>query len=321
MSPLATQSLAIGLETTFGTEVTPTDYIEIKDNGIENNLNSELVDDTSNTRQGMKKSTTGQKEVGGDISAYLYPDNQAWFIMGVLGTWSSETASGETIVYEHTITQADTLPSFTLQQDRGTDIVRWKGVKFNSFTITWSNNKAEISVNAIAKDEETGASYTPTNTDSNPFTFDQCTVKFGTDLTDAAGNNATDVIEGEFMYDNQAEARYASGDGTATAIKIDPKVAIGKFTGKLFFDDTTMRDNYRNQTKNAMILSFVGASIGNSENYEITFQVAKMNYSSHKVDYSSGEFIVENIEADFMYDENESKMISCVITNLTQEYK
>lgn len=316
--PLATKNLALGEETTFGTAVSPDTYIEILDEKIENNLNAKLTEDTGNTRYGQRRSVTLAQEVGGDISMNLYPDDCIHFIIGALGSVSSTTAAGETVVYEHTISQAATLKSYTLEVDRETDLVKWRGARIDSVKIEWENEIAKLTVSILAVDEETGSSYTPDNTTAIPFAFHTCEVQFGADLTAAAAASATPVASGKLSYNNNLEVQFASG--AETAHKINPKVATAELELKMFFDDTTQRDIYRNQTKKACIITFEGDSIGNAEKYRIKIKLAKINYSEHSVSYEAGSLMEEDLKADGMYDSSNSYMCQIVVTNLKSSY-
>lgn len=318
---IAKVNLALGVESVFGTAVSPSAYLEVSENGLKLDKDVQRVEDTSGTRKGALKAVTGAAKVSGSIKANAYPTAMGWWLKGALGTVASGLASGETAVYTHYITVADTLPSFTLIQDRGNS--EWQKVTsavINGFKISAKNGLVEVEINIEAKDETAGTTYTATQTIEKPFMFHQVKVGFGATIGAArtAAATGTSLMEWTAEYDNGLEVLHASG--SATPVKIVPKTASFKTTFTQVFDSITNRDRYRNLTKTAMCIDLVGDAIGAASFNTLRIEIPNAIINSHEVPYKAGDIMFEKVEAVGLYEPGENNMIRCILTNTKSVY-
>jgi len=321
-TPLAVKNLALGIESTFGTSVTPTAYGEIDSCDIKLDKDVIVVDDTAGTRKGGRQVVYGAQKVSGSVKSNVYPAFVGYWLKGALGSCSSVLKSGETAVYEHTFSQANTLPSFTLVLDRGnSEYVKYTSVVVKSLKMNAKDKLVELSVALDCYDESIGSSYTPSQATENPFVFHNVNIGFGDSISaarTAVSSSPTPVLSWDFEYDNQTQVSHASG--SAKAYRIDPKLAKIKFSFSVFFDNTTHRDAYRNLTKKAAVIRMTGASIGNSSNYNLDIELPAIYYTAQTVDYKAGNLEEEKCELVGIYDDIATHACQMILTNLKANY-
>jgi hypothetical protein len=321
-SILAVKNISLGIETDFGTPVSPSAYGEITDYNIKFDKDMTIVEDTAGTRKGSRKIVEGAQKVGGNLKGFLYPSFFGFLAKGALGSVSSALNAGETVVYKHTVSQATSLPSYTLQIDRGnTEVVKITSAKIKSLKLSSSDKLIEMDVAFDCQDETTGSAFTASQVTENPMVFHNAKVGFGADIAaarTAVGASDTPVLSWDFEYDNDPEVSHASG--SKKPYRIDPKVAKTKFDFSAFFDNATARDAYRNVTKQAAVIRIIGAAIGNASYYQIDLELPNIYYTSQEVEYKAGELLKEKCELKGLYDDSATHAVQMLIYNLKANY-
>lgn len=321
-TPLAVKNLALGVEDSFGTPVAVSAYGEVDSVEIKHDKEITVVDDTAGTRKGARKVVEGAQKVSGTVKGNAYAAFMGFWLKGALGSVNSAASGTETLVYKHTISQATSLPSFTLVEDRGnSEYVRWTSAVVKSLKMSAKDKLVEMSVAVDCYDEDAGSAYVPTQATEDPFVFHQVTVGFGAAI--AAARTAVSatpkaILGWDFEYDNQTQTSHASG--SKRAYRIDPKVAKIKFTFSCFFDNATQRDAYRNVTKQAAVLRITGASIGAISYYQLDIELPSIYYTSQSVEYKAGNLLEEKCEMVGLYDDTATHAIQALLYNLKAAY-
>jgi hypothetical protein len=321
-SILAVKNISLGVETEFGTPVSPSAYGEIKSENIKHDKEITPVDITTGNRYGPRQAVELKDTVDGPLKGLLYPSFFGFWAKGLLGSVSSELADGETIVYKHTFSQAATLPHFTLQVDRGnSEVKKITSAIVDTMKLEASDKFVDMDISVKAAEESTGADYTASQASEKPMVFHNVKIGFGADIAAArAAVAATDtpVLNWGFDADNKLEVSHVSGQ--KLTYRIDPKKFEEKLNFTTFFDNATQRDAYRNFTKKAAVISMIGAAIGEASYYQLDIELPNINYTAHEVEYNAGELLKEKCELIGLYDDDATHAIQMILYNLKANY-
>jgi hypothetical protein len=226
--------LGFGTESTYGTPVTRTAFLEInseslvaEDDVVDGNSTFSLTKDKDNFTQGRKK-------VGGNVEFDVRQQGAETLFKHALGSHGytaigTGTASGT----EHTFGIADALPTgLTMEVNRDVCSFVYHGCKINELTLNGDNEgilKASASI--IAEDEGTSAASTPSFSTSSYYKFSQCVLNVAGGTRNARTFNIT-------LNNNLTDDRYHLG---ARTIKEPQRAGRVEVSGEIEmeFDGTT----------------------------------------------------------------------------------
>lgn len=193
--------LGFGTESTYGTPVTRTKFLEInsetlaaEDDVVDGNSTFSLTKDKDNFTQ-------GRKPVGGGIEFDVRQQGAETLFKYALGT-HSYTAVGTDASYgtSHVFGMADTLPTgMTFEVNRDVCSFVYEGCKINELTVNGDNEGIlTASATIIAENEGTATASTPTFSTSSYYKFSQCVLQVASGTRNARtfsvtlNNNLTD---------------------------------------------------------------------------------------------------------------------------------
>jgi len=155
--------LSIIKEATIATAVQPDNFIRFKDGDAQ--FNQEVIENNpiqSNRHVGIQP-VLGKVDTGGQYSLDLDYNECVFFLYGAMGTIASADISSLTdaSVFRHTITTANSLPGFTMEQGKGnlTDtsnnrqnysVERAFGVLVNTLTLSANDGIVGLALTTIA---------------------------------------------------------------------------------------------------------------------------------------------------------------------------
>lgn len=322
--------IGIGLETTAGTAVPATKYLPFVSCTVRG-IQEPLLDDSA---KGIREKTwgaaLGPSRGEGDLEVYVDVENAPYLIYPALGTISSTTASGETTVFEHTITRKNTNPpkTITVIYNDTQDTRKFVYGVVNSLELTVSDGLATLSANILSKFPTSGTG-TQAITNERILAFKDYTIKIGSGATGtaalaaAASASATKVRSFSLRINNNAEVQYLSGDRSAAQISVGELEIEGEYV--LFYESTTDRVHYEtlqdgSNPVRAMIVTFTGDSIGSAETEEIQIKIPNFYIKERGIDTGISGFITENPSFAAVYDSSETKSIQIKITNMENSY-
>jgi len=271
-------NVGMAVEFTAGTQKTATIFPKWLEWTMQPMSEKALFEGARGQRNKYSDSRIRRKHGGGSIKVVPDVEVAPYFFYGALGSLSSDTASGETTVYEHTITVNDanaSMPTFTMYSEEGSIVTeRFAGTVVDTLNLEVSDSYAEMTCELIGMYPASG-SITESFEDEYLFAYDDMTVKFGTTLSNADGASATPLKGFTLNINNntQVDEAFLSGSNEAQAgyFIAGPLEVTGTYT--LHFEDTTELNKYKNNTVNAAVVSFTGNSIGNAETEEIQIRL------------------------------------------------
>ncbi|MFA5396250.1 MAG: phage tail tube protein [Methanogenium sp.] len=322
--------VGVGIEGTPGIAVAASKYLPFVTCTIRG-MQEPIVDEAAKgVRERVWGAVQGPKHGEGDIEIYADAENAAYLLYAALGTVSSTTASGESAVYEHTITRKTSNPprSMTVIYNDTQDTRKYTYATVNTLEFNVSDGLATISANFLSKFPTSGTG-TQAVTEERVLAFKDYNIKFGSGATgtaalaDAAGNSATPVRSFTLRINNNAEVQYLSGDNDAAQVSWGQLEIEGEYV--LFYENTTDRAHYEtllngSDPVTAMIVTFTGDDIGLAEHEEIEIRIPNFHLSDRATDTSISGFITESPTFVAEYDPDETKSIQIKITNTTANY-
>ena len=322
--------LGIGIESSEGIAVAASKYLPFVTCTVRG-IQEPIVDEAAKgTREKVWGAITGQKHGEGDIEIYADVENAAYLLYPALGSCSSGTASGESAVWEHTITRKASNPpkTATIIYNDTQDTRKYVYTAINTLELNVADGLATISANLISKFPSSGTG-SQAITEERILAFKDYTIKFGSGstgtaaLTAAASNTATPISSFTLRINNNAEVQYLSGDNDAAQISMGQLEIDGEYV--LFYESTAQRAHYEtlltgSDAVTAMIVTFTGGSIGSAETEEIEIRIPNFHLSERGTDTAIAGFITENPSFVAEYDPDETKSIQVKITNQTESY-
>ena len=150
--------IGIGIESTPGTAVVASKYlphVTCTIRGIQEILFDESA---KGIREKNWGAVAGPRRGEGDLEIYVDAENAPYLLYAALGSMSSDTASGESAVYEHTITRKANNPPKTLTviYFDGVDTRKYTYSTINTLEMNVSDGIATISANILSKFPSSG---------------------------------------------------------------------------------------------------------------------------------------------------------------------
>ena len=286
-------SLGFGVESTFGTGVTPTRWIEFTDESWDFRKN---IKQGQGLRVGSRVARSARRVVatadaGGDITVECISKGMGLLWQACLGAGVSTLVNGTT--YQQVFTLADSPSSWTVQKgvprvDGTVDAYTFTGAQVDSWELTFGNaDIPRLKTTWDAKDVTTATAYaTPSYAASaNLFAFSGATLYTGT-LTAptatalASGTTAIANCRGGSLSvsHDMATDRYNIGGSGRKAKQIVQ--GVRGISGKLDIEyaDTVFRDAVLNDTPMLLLLTYsAGALSSGNETLQVVIPEIKLD--------------------------------------------
>lgn len=298
-------------ESTWGTAVVPDKSIPVHmTGGIQSDNDMQFVNAARAVLPKNLDAFIGKRVHEGDYEMDLFADYPAYFLLGALGAVSSALKGGETIVYNHTITEQESKPSFTIEQVVGENVRRYAGALIAGFKLASKTGEtATLAPSLKAKSQASATKITPAYTTVRPFNWVDTVLKVG-------GSILTEAVSFELEYNNNLELLHSLNNSN------DPQfnyVKGSEVKGKIecYLDNTTLAEynDYLAKTNNALDIVCTGDAIGVSSNNQLSINIPKVFYTSAVTELGE-DYNLLKIEFEGVYDTATSKLLSMVATNL-----
>jgi len=314
MSAGILSQVSIGLETTFGTAVTPSKLIPVKaGDGIQTDIDLQTVQQVRGVLAKDQDAHAGKTKHEGSYEMALTAGNVGYFLKSALGGCASALKSGESVVYEHTLTEAETKPSLTIEQSVGEIVRRYAGSIATGFKLSVKEGEsAAISFPVAAKSQASATAVTGVSETAKVFEFSQTPGI-------VIGGTTYPVQNLEIEYKNNGEMIYGLGSHDPVAFSVKGSELTGKFELYLSSSSASEYTDYLAGTEQAMSLVFTGASIGTASNTGISLAIPRAVYKTANYPINDA-YNMLSVEFTGLYDLSTSKLISMVVTNTTAAY-
>jgi hypothetical protein len=286
-----------GVESTYGTAVTPTLWEELVSSGLVEKQ-SGIGQPTLRSRS-VRQFAPSKLETSGSIEVLGNYEGAAFLglIKAALGSASSATVVDTT--YTHTIVMADSLPALTFEiKPDGGDLAKnmqYSGCKINKMSLSCEVDGPLKGVFDILGDGRR------TIISANTTTYPTHVGAQWDDLAATLGGTATKIYGWTLEVDNGLEVHYALGQRYATAN--EPK-SERKVSGsiKCAMDGETIINLFKNQTETNGVFTFTGPLAGSTTPYSISFRVPRLVFNSDNQAPKDGGVQFLELPFDAFYD-------------------
>lgn len=286
--------MAIAEETTYGTFVTGSSFIEFESEGLTRNLNFQKLN-TIIGRRGFTRRVEGQTDVSGEITYNFHAVDELLFLKNVMaGTINAARVAASITggtMQTFTLTLGDysqqTAPaSFSLTKRVGSTTARtWaiSGCRVNQIQINGAvNQPVKATVNIVGQNMTTSSSSLGTASFSSlrPFLFFDGTYT-SDDTTTSFGTTAEDIVSFQLTINNNlisdANARRI-GSKFVRALPAGQREVNLTFAQR--FDTTTAFERYVNLTQQSIRIHMdsqvtIGSVVGNTT-YSMVIDIRNM---------------------------------------------
>lgn len=277
--------LQIGKESTYGVKPASVNQwvgiVQSFSPEEENNLQKEYGLGSRNYIQAK----IGSKSFGGKFEFLVQNFKMFEYALGSVSYGSTADGNG---MYTHTISEANDLPSFTVQAGvlGSTNFVRdFVGCKVDSLTLTAEKEEAlTCEVEFVAKNAIDGTTGTPPVADTaSYFSFYEGSVKLN-------GVQQDLVEQFELEINNNLEGLYTLGSQTITRLQEGNREY--KLSVDLIFEDNSQYLLWKNGTEFDAELKFVAP-----DNRELVITLTGCKYDSNELEHGAEDYVVQSLEA------------------------
>jgi len=315
--------LAVGRETTYGTQVTSTAYLDFMSSSLKATKERRIIEEIVVGRS-YSKEVGLSKTVEGEIECLAYAESLAfnYLLQNALGgAISTATGTGETtggLSFEHTIpigTLSGSYSSISINMRKGQSstgkVFEYWGLRVGEMTINAEvDEPVKVSFSLIGKDgtgtsNDISAAYSITS--HEPLSFVNGRVSIGQGLL-ASITTATvwHVQSVELGINNNLKSDSTSRKiGSATLDVLPLGVASVTFNVQMRFNTTTAFDAMIAGTEFAAELEFLGSTLPTSSLKKmIKFQIPRMTIAEADEPEVSGpdEILVSNVAFNVLMD-------------------
>lgn len=311
--------IGIGKETTWGTPVAVTDYVEAMSESLKLDIDRFPIKNITN-RYEEPSDQAGVKRITGDISLAGNPSQIGHFLKGALQTKSvSIIASGS--LWTNTFMSlksgdefsADTpLQPYTVEVFRDvTSSAQYAGCVVDTLAINLQPNQdVRFTAAFIGKDQASIAATTATfpNSPVAPFRFDTASLQIG-----GAATAKLEALTVEIANNLNGIPRLNASD-TIAAIRMSDFQMVN-ISGTVEFTSLDEYDDFVAQTEQALVVSVTKAS-----SFAMTIDIPKMVYTAFPTGISGRERLSIDFTGKGFYHSGSGTAIQIDLTTINSSY-
>jgi len=312
--------VGIGKETTRGTAIAPTFWLNKLNVSVEDKQNI-IIDEST---IGRIEDSVGGKLVSegaeGEISGKVFDKSFGLLLLAAIGTVAS--AVKETTAYNHTYSVKNDAqhPSLTIEGKNPNEQLAFALAMLETLEIRAEVGKfVEYTATFKCKKGAT-ASNVPSYTAENDFIAKHITVKMADAISGLDAAAAIPVRSATIRITKNLERDDTFGS-TDPADILNKQFSI-ETTIVLLYKDTTQKVLYKAGTMKAIRVDIknTDVTIGGSSNPELKIDLAQAVFTGWEKTTGAEDLSMETITAKATYKIAESKMLDCVLTNTQTSY-
>lgn len=310
--------IGVGLQSASQVPAAIADYVDFTDNTLQGEQNQLVVDHATGLRDKVLSSVAGTQSSSGDIEIYADSVKTGYFLVAALGTVQSVSLGSG--VYRHTVTRNNSNdPQFlTITSDRVKDRQLYPDVAVSQFTLNVGLELAKAKATLVGAFPQTTTSGTKTTTSGNIFSFQNAQFAFGTTISGAQAATPLKPHDFTLTINNNTTANFGQSQANPRSINHGDFEATADFN--LYFENTTDRDAYYAQTKQAASFELYGNGIGGGFTESLVFNFYQTSVKTFAVETGIDNFYSEKVTLGCEYNTAAQRTIDAVITNTKSLY-
>ncbi len=305
--------VALGKETSFGSEAPPSRYIDLARESFATR-HDWIIPELASARW-PKYALKGPIRVEGSLDMYVRPDNIGELLLAIMGSvaTSQPDATNAPNTYKHEFTPADSLPSYTVKVASEVTGRTFVGCVARRLELTVAAGELlGASVDFLGREESMFTPGTPTFSDL-PFLSFADLVEF------LVGGSAASIRALSVRIENDlVDDWYTLGDRRLAEIPVRGFSVEGSFDVK--FDDRTHLDRFLNAEETSIKATFRGPEIEAGYYNELTIDLPRVVYTAAGANIDRREVMVEGVEFRALYDKSAGYIVKVTLQNTVSEY-
>jgi hypothetical protein len=313
-------TVGLAPETTYGTAVAPTEFLEIKGSTLSFKQAKQVLGDLISGGAYRSKIVSLNKSVGGDISLPVNPDSGLGWILKSFCNASPTSAVLSGSAYGHTFLgsgASDVISkgSLTIQQVIDDYAQDYTGCVTSAIKLSVSaGGLLEMSASFVGKDMAIQGS--PTSASFST----QLPITYGT-VAITKGGSAITVKSAEVTLENGVSG---GGDelGSFNIRKVERGVYTVKGTLELYFEDNTYYTDFINNNNFALVISADnGTAIASTYKYALNLTLGKCYIVDNPIPEISGKgAFVQRVAFEAVYKDSTDQDFKFVLQNSKTSY-
>lgn len=310
MSDGILNQVSFKLESAWGTPAVPDKSLPVHfGGGISTDIDLKMISSVKATIAKNQDSYIGNRTHGGEYETDLFTGYCAHFFYAAMGDVDSGAHSGESILYDHLITEAVAKPSMTIEQKFGEIVKRYAGCSPSGFKLSIKPGEtAVVSFPMMGQSQADATAISPTYETIRPLNF----ADFSVELDDVALGEVAN-IEVEYKNNlnylptihgsNDAAFRYVKG--SEMNIKIE-----------LYLDDTTLAEytDYLAKADKKLEIIGHGEAFSSTSDYGFNLTLHKGNYKKAETKLSE-DYNLLTLEIEGIHSDSDGEMFNVTFTN------
>jgi len=314
----------IAKESVRGTaEATASYWLDTLDLDFDEKFNKVVEEQTEGVIEDSTGLQTVQRWVEGSFRAYIDDISMPLILQSLLGSLSSGAHSGESAVYDHDITvaqsaQHQSLSMFLNDPLSGQDYKHALGV-VTGLEIAFEHAKIlDLTATVMSKKGEV-ATLSPANTSVKRFLPKHCQVKLATNLAGLSVASVLPVNVLNLSINQNTEPDYILGNEDPNDFYNKQMTIEGSL--QINWDSEDYRDYIVNGDNKALQIDLTHSdTIGSASNPEIRIRLAKVNFSELARDLSQNEIVKQTLNFKAHYSVSDGEMIDALVVNTVASY-
>jgi len=314
-------NIGLGIESLAapGTAVAEAVFIPWDDFSLQGVSEKSMFNSARGLRNMSSNSMIRRKYAQGSIGLIPTVKIMPYLLSLALGSVSSSTVTDSAYTHTFTVQNTNATPrtaTVTIEEG-GIQTVQYTNCVCDSLSFEVSDDFAKTTIELLGKFPGTDT-ISESYANETEFAYHNYTAKFGTSLSNAAGNSATPLKSFTLNIKNNVllDEAFLSGANTITAGGLIPGRLQITGSYSLHFSDTTELAKYQANTKNALIVTFTGALIGSSSLETIQFKLGRLVLTKPPVEYNIDGLLVLTQEFEVEYEATDVELTAIVINNV-----
>lgn len=305
--------IGVGLQSAFQVPAAISDYVPFTANTLHGMQEQIKINHATGYRELTTSSVPGKRYGTGDIEFLLDSKLAGYFLVGAMGTVNVASLGGG--VFKHTISRnnSNTPQYLTVTNDRTVDRQNYYDVTVDQLEIEVGTDLATVKAKLNSSFPQTTVSGTLTTASGNLMTFRNAQFAFGTTVSAAQNNPNLKPHDFKVTINNNSEVVHRHGSGDAAVIANKDFDIQTEMT--LYFENTTDRDTYYSQSKQAASLQFLGNGIGSGLVERLNINFFQVSIDTFELETGISDFYAEKVTMNQEFDNVSGNSINMELWN------
>jgi hypothetical protein len=307
----------IAIQSAFNVPAAPTDYIPWETNTLAGMTEQMAITEAHGIRDSQFSSAPGKQSGVGELKDLLDTRYAGYFLAAVLGSTTPTLLTAGVTSHALAVNETNQPLFLSIINNRVVDQEYYPNVAVSSVDLEVGVDLATIDAKLIGFFPSTTTSGSFATTSGNIFSFKNATFGLGA-TPGAALSNQIKTTSVKLSIDNKTEAVWAHGSAQPYAIPHKNLTVTADI--ELYFENTTDKLAFYNQSKQAAVLQFNGAGLAGGYTEQLTLNLYQITFKSFAIDTGLDNLQLEKVSISAEYSVSAGKTIDGTLINSNANY-